>query len=94
MIANGQWVENALTCQHIGGCITHPPDERALNERPKCNGVRGVYGTVYQGADGVTDGENIAIRLDEGHTRAYNLASYEFENVIGCTRLGYDCGNR
>jgi hypothetical protein len=61
---------------------------------PECLGVRGTNGEPYPGADGVTDNShNIAIRVDEGQLRAYNLASYEMENCLGI-RLGFPMGNR
>lgn len=95
MIATGQWVINALDCSGPNiPCETHAADQRALNERPECFGVRGVHGTVYDGHYGVTDdSHNIAIDIDLGHDQSWNYASYEMENALGI-RLGFPIGNR
>ena len=94
-IAKGHWVINAIDCMSPNiACQFHTPDSRALGIKPECLGVRGTIGQPYPGAAGVMDdSHNIAIRIDEGHDRAWALASYEMENCLGM-RLGFPMGNR
>ena len=98
-IANGHWVINAIDCDNRFNpepppCQYMPADKTANTATPNCVGVRGTQGPPAEGADGITSGNSIAINISKGHDRAWALAAYEFENVIGCSRLNYDCGNR
>jgi hypothetical protein len=98
VIAEGHWVINAVHHPRCGDpavtCQYQPATDAALSLKPECLGVRGTQGEPYPGADGVTDdSHNIAIRLDQGHDRAWALVSYEMENCLGM-RLGFPMGDR